>query len=90
MAELRLEKYGTAEICRMAGISQRQLEYWVLIGIVTPSFEPHGQRYFKRFTEADVEILKRVKQLTDEGFLVSRALERIKRESPELFGEEPL
>ena len=78
---------GTADVCRRVGISVRQLEYWILIGIVTPYQERHGLKYFKRFTEQHIEILKQIKLLTDEGFLVSRALEKIKKEQPELFAE---
>lgn len=77
--------YGTTEVCRNVGISLRQLEYWILIGIVAPDLEQHGLKYFKRFSNQDVDILRRVKALTDEGFLVSRALEKVRRDHPMLF-----
>lgn len=77
--------FGSAETCRLVGISYRQLEYWILIGVITPIIEHRGARTFKRFTENHIWILKRVKELTDEGFLVSRALEKLQRESPERF-----
>ncbi len=80
--------YGTVEVCRKVGITLRQLEYWILIGIVTPHLEPHGLKYFKRFCEQEIEILKQVKLLTDEGFLVSRALEKVRKEHPNLFDGE--
>jgi len=85
MSRLITEPYGTAEVCRQVAISLRQLEYWILIGIVTPRLEQHGLKFFKKFTEQDVEILKQVKLLTDEGFMVSRALEKLKRDHPDLF-----
>jgi DNA-binding transcriptional MerR regulator len=77
--------YGSAEICRLVGISYRQLEYWILIGVVTPVLHPRGAKTFKRFTEDDLWIIKRVKELTDEGFLVSRTMEKLKRDYPERF-----
>jgi DNA-binding transcriptional MerR regulator len=77
--------YGTAEVCRRIGISARQLEYWVLIGVVTPRGERHGSKLFKRYSDNDLWILKSVKDLTDEGFLVSRAVERLRRLFPERF-----
>jgi DNA-binding transcriptional MerR regulator len=73
--------YGPNEVCRRVGLSARQLEYWVLIGVVTPVIERHGTKQFRRFTEQDVRILKRVKAMTDEGFLVSRAAEKIKQDA---------
>lgn len=71
--------YGPNEVCRRVGLSARQLEYWVLIGVVTPVAERHGAKQFRRFSEQDVRILKRVKAMTDEGFLVSRAAEKIRQ-----------
>ncbi|MBI3811819.1 MAG: MerR family transcriptional regulator [Nitrospirae bacterium] len=87
MSRLNTEPFGTAEVCRQVGISLRQLEYWILIGIVTPCLEQHGLKFFKRFNELDIEILKQVRLLTDEGFLVSRALDKVRKEHPDLFGE---
>jgi DNA-binding transcriptional MerR regulator len=87
MSSLKTEQHGTAEVCRQVGISLRQLEYWILIGIVLPRLEPHGLKFFKRFNENDIEILKQVKLLTDEGFLVSRALEKVRKEHPDLFSD---
>ncbi|MBI3610102.1 MAG: MerR family transcriptional regulator [Nitrospirae bacterium] len=85
MSKLGAELYGTSEVCRQVGISLRQLEYWILIGIVAPHLEQHGLKFFKRFSEQDLEILKQVKLLTDEGFLVSRALDKVKKGRPDLF-----
>jgi DNA-binding transcriptional MerR regulator len=70
--------YGTKEVCDRVGVSARQLEYWVLIGVVHPIMEPHGSKVFKKFTEEDVRILKEVKSLTDEGVLVSRAAQKVR------------
>ena len=77
--------HGTSEVCRHVGISLRQLEYWILIGIVIPGLEQHGLKSFKRFSDRDIDILMKVKLLTDEGFMVSRALEKVKRDYPALF-----
>ncbi|HEY4485717.1 MAG TPA: MerR family transcriptional regulator [Nitrospiria bacterium] len=85
MSEENGDQLGSAEVCKRVGISSRQLEYWVLIGIVAPRQEPHGQKVFKRFSIHDIEILKEVKSLTDMGFLVSRALEKVRKDHPELF-----
>lgn len=79
------ETYGSTEVCRLIGISHRQLEYWILIGVITPITEQRGAKAFKRFTEEDLWVLKQVKELTDEGFLVSRAIEKLRRNFPERF-----
>jgi len=71
-------QYGTKEVCNLIGISARQLEYWVLIGVVFPRLERHGAKVFKKFSQTDVEILLRVKDLTSEGVLVSRAADKVR------------
>ena len=85
IAKPRSREYGAAEVCKKVGISSRQLEYWVLIGVVSPRAEQHGTKSFRRYTEHEVWILTAVKNLTDEGFLVSRAVERIRRMFPDRF-----
>jgi DNA-binding transcriptional MerR regulator len=72
--------YGAKEICQSVGISHRQLDYWVLIGVVTPYLERHGAKLFRRFSLGDVAVLRRIKLLIDEGVVVSRAAERVHRE----------
>jgi DNA-binding transcriptional MerR regulator len=72
--------YGAKEICKSVGISHRQLDYWVLIGVVTPHLERHGAKLFRRFSRNDLAVLLRIKELIDEGVVVSRAAERVHRE----------
>ena len=72
-------QFGTKEICDLVGISARQLEYWVLIGVVSPKLERHGAKVFKKFSLSDLELLQRVKGLTDEGVLVSRAADKARQ-----------
>ena len=79
MKTIEYQTYSTREVCKIVGISNRQLEYWVLIGVVVPQCEPHGIKLFKRFNLEELEILTEVKKLTDEGFLVSRAADKVKQ-----------
>lgn len=72
------KSFGPKEICRLLNLSHRQLDYWVLIGVVKPMLEPHGQKIFKRFTDQDLHFLKEVKALTDQGFIVSKAAQKVR------------
>jgi len=81
------KSFGPKEICRLLNLSHRQLDYWVLIGVVRPMLEPHGQKTFKRFTDHDLHFLKEVKALTDQGFIVSKAAQKV-RESFREIGTE--
>jgi hypothetical protein len=80
MEEPHPHPYGAKEICRLVGISHRQLDYWVLIGVVRPYLERHGAKLFRRFSQQDAQLLQRIKRLIDEGVVVSRAAERVRRE----------
>ena len=79
---------GPTQVCKIVGISKRQLDYWILIGIIEPVIETRGAKNFKKFTEHHISILKEIKRLSDEGFMVHRALGRLKKEKPELFNHE--
>lgn len=72
------KQLGPKEICGLLNLSYRQLDYWVLIGVVRPILEPHGKKVFKRFTDDDFYFLREVKALTDEGFLVSKAAQKVR------------
>jgi DNA-binding transcriptional MerR regulator len=72
--------YGPKTVCRSVGISQRQLGYWTLIGVIKPTKQTHGSKIFNRFTDLDVETLRKVKELTEEGFFVSKAAEKVHKE----------
>ena len=69
---------GPKEICGLLNLSHRQLDYWVLIGVVRPILEPHGRKIFKKFTDYDLHFLREVKALTDEGFIVSKATQKVR------------
>lgn len=75
MAKMTL---GPKEVCQKAEISARQLNYWKLIGVVRPRQEVHGRKVFYRYTEKDLEMILAVRRLTREGYMVSKAAEKIK------------
>lgn len=82
---MNIEKtYGPKLVCRSVGISQRQLGYWSLIGVITPTKQVHGSKIFNRYTDEDIETLRKVKKLTEEGFFVSKAAKKIHQETIEV------
>jgi DNA-binding transcriptional MerR regulator len=55
--------------CQIAGVTYRQLDYWVRTGLVAPSIRvPSGQRLY---SFKDILILKVVKRLLDTGVALS-------------------
>lgn len=70
--------FSSSDAAREAGISLRQLYYWERIGILRPGRQVSGSREFRRYTEEDVVLLKKVKELIDEGFTLKSAMDRVK------------
>jgi DNA-binding transcriptional MerR regulator len=53
--------YSSAEVCRLAGVSYRRLDYWARLGLVAPSVcECAGSGTRRRWSPADVLRVKRV------------------------------
>ena len=77
------ELYGSLAAAKAAGISLRQLYYWVnVLHVVKPQDHPHGLRSFRRFTVADIKQLKAMNDLVVRGFTVRAAVEIIKGNRP--------
>jgi DNA-binding transcriptional MerR regulator len=70
--------YSPKEVCKFAKISARQLGYWKLIGIVRPTHDLRGSRMFYRYSEGDLNLLIAVQKMTEQGYLVSKAADKIK------------
>jgi DNA-binding transcriptional MerR regulator len=47
--------YSTDQVCALAGITYRTLDYWIRRGIVTPSVAADGSGSARRFTRAEVD-----------------------------------
>ena len=68
--------YRVPEVCRVIGISYRQLDYWARTGLVTPSVRDAGGSGTQRlYSFRDLVQLKVIKNLLDTGV----SLQRIRR-----------
>lgn len=70
--------FSSSDAARGAGISLRQLYYWERIGILNPGRQVSGSREFRRYSEEDIVLLRKVKGLIDEGFTLRSAMRRVK------------
>ena len=70
---------GSSAAAREIGISLRQLYYWVdILGIVRPRIEQCGSRRFRRFTAAELGVLRGVKASVTQGYTLQAAVRRAK------------
>ncbi len=79
MAEARL--LTSKEVIRKLDISLRQLYYWELKGIIKPKSVLMGSREFKRYSDRDLHVLKKVKSYLDEGYTLARAIQKAHKNS---------
>lgn len=54
---------SSRDVCRAAGVTYRQLDYWWRTGILTPARPGHGSGTAHRWSEADVTRVKVIKYL---------------------------
>jgi len=65
--------YRVPEVCRVVGISYRQLDYWARTGLVTPSIRAAGGSGTQRlYSFQDLVQLKVIKKLIDVGISLQR------------------
>lgn len=67
-------EYRAPEICRMTGITYRQIDFWARTGILVPSIEDaNGSGTRRRYSETDLRALKAIKLLLDGGLSLQSA-----------------
>src|SRR3954466_6148507 len=72
------EGYRVPEVCRVVGISYRQLDYWARTGLVTPSVREAGGSGTQRlYSFRDLVLLKVIKRLLAAGVSLHRIREAI-------------
>ena len=65
--------YRVPEVCRIVGISYRQLDYWARTGLVTPSIrDAKGSGSQRLYSFQDLVSLKVIKNLLDTGVSLQR------------------
>lgn len=67
------EGYRVPDVCRIVGISYRQLDYWARTGLVTPSVrDAKGSGSQRLYSFQDLVSLKVIKNLLDTGVSLQR------------------
>ncbi len=67
------EGFRVPDVCRIVGISYRQLDYWARTGLVTPSVrDARGSGTQRLYSFRDLVALRVIKQLLDTGVSLQR------------------
>jgi DNA-binding transcriptional MerR regulator len=66
------------QVCKIVGITYRQLDHWDRTGLIRPSLaSARGSGTQRRYSYRDVVVLKIIKQLLDSGVTLQRARKAI-------------
>lgn len=72
------EGFRVPEVCRLVGISYRQLDYWARTGLVTPSIREAGGSGTQRlYSFQDLVQLRVIKKLLDTGISLQNIREAV-------------
>lgn len=72
-------------VCREAGVSYRQIDYWCRVGLIEPAHEARGsgsQRAFEAEQIATVRIVGTLVRLGVDHDRIRTVVERVEREGP--------
>jgi DNA-binding transcriptional MerR regulator len=74
----RVEGFSGPKVCRLTGVTYRQLDYWARTELVTPSITPASGSGSKRtYAYRDVLEVKVIKSLLDSGVSLARARQAV-------------
>lgn len=62
------------EVCRLTGLTDRTVRFWVEQGLLTPERRQLKERQYFQFTESDVQRLELVSRLRRAGFSIGQIL----------------
>ncbi len=83
--------YRAPQVCRLIGISYRQLDYWARTGLLRPSLqEASGSGSQRRYSFDDLVHLRVIKSLLDAGMSLKKIRSAIDILRDEFAAERPL
>lgn len=78
MSNLVKMGFSGPQVCRLAGVTYRQLDYWARTELVTPSIqEAAGSGSKRTYSYSDVLEVKVIKSLLDGGVALARARQAV-------------
>ena len=70
------QTFGIFDAAEMTGVSQRMLRAWEGRHIALPDRIRCGERAYRRYSQADVKLIKRIKEYQDQGFTLKMASQK--------------
>ena len=64
---------GIGDAALLTGVSQKQLRSWEGRYFSDPDRVVCGERAYRRYTQADIELIQKIKQYRDQGYTLEAA-----------------
>src|SRR5687768_8060385 len=75
---MAIQAYRGPQVCKIVGITYRQLDYWARAGLLTPSIKAaKGSGSQREYSYEDLVALKTIKRLLDTGVSLQRVREAV-------------
>ena len=68
--------YSIGDASRITGVSQRKLRSWEGKHIPKPERIVCGERAYRRYTQAQINLISKIKEYQDQGFTLSAAAKK--------------
>ena len=68
--------YSIGDAAKMTGVSQRKLRSWEVKYITKPERIVCGDRAYRRYNQAQIDLIKRIKEYQRQGFTLLAAAKR--------------
>ncbi|MCO6502598.1 MAG: MerR family transcriptional regulator [Acidimicrobiales bacterium] len=83
--------YRAPQVCKLVGITYRQLDYWARTGLLVPSLQPAaGSGSQRLYSFTDVVQLKVIKRLLDAGMSLKKIRSAVEILKERLDSDQPL
>ncbi|MFO7292387.1 MAG: MerR family transcriptional regulator [Actinomycetes bacterium] len=83
--------YRAPQVCKLVGITYRQLDYWARTGLLEPSLrQASGSGSQRLYSFTDVVQLKVIKQLLDAGMSLKKIRSAVEILKEQLASDQPL
>ena len=77
MKETRHKTYSIGEAARICGVTEKQIRHWEeKKHIPAPQRVICGQRSYRQFTEVDFNLISKIKDYLNEGFVLAVAAKK--------------
>jgi DNA-binding transcriptional MerR regulator len=75
--------FSIGDTAKMTGVSQKQIRHWEHRGYIPPAMRVIcGMRAYRYFSKGQVEGIKAIKALLDQGFTLAHAARMARKSNP--------